>query len=96
MPQAKDPASDTAATMRSGVVTRLMSATPMKFQDACESDEGATLPVLTLAESRLVTQAMQKSPSTLKWTDSDLRRGGGIRTHDLFVPKQSGRSRDDG
>jgi hypothetical protein len=56
MPRAKDPASDTAATMRSGVVTRLMPATPVKFQDACESDEGATLPVLTLVESAYVAE----------------------------------------
>lgn len=48
MLRAKDPVSGTAAKMRSGVVTQLMPATPVKFQDACESDEGAALPVLTL------------------------------------------------
>jgi hypothetical protein len=44
MPRAKDPASGTAATMRSRVVTRLMPPTPVQFQDVCESDDDATLP----------------------------------------------------
>lgn len=38
MPRAKDPVSGTAATMRSGMVTPVA---PVKFQDTCESDEGA-------------------------------------------------------